>query len=370
MASPLSFPADDPLGAGFLAAVDEVLSGFLETRRAGLAAIDAGLTEVADIAAETLAGGKRLRAAFAWWGAMAAGESGSPELLRAVASLEVLHAGLLVHDDLIDQAATRRGRPAAHHRFAAQAAAGEGDSFGLAGAVLLGALLMGWANDLFEASGLPSRRLAQGRPLLAAMRNEVLAGQLLDSRAQHHLPLWQPGSSRQDPPLDAAGRASHVIIFKTALYTVARPLEFGARLGGASPGLLKALRGIGVPLGRAFQLRDDLLDVFGDVALTGKETGGDLREGKETLLVAHALGHAAPAQAATLQAVLGNAAASPRQIAAARRVLVATGARQAVETHVEEEYERAMARLTAAPVTAVARDGLARLAHACVVRDH
>ena len=365
--SPASaFFASDPLGADFRAAVAATLADFLDDRTAQLLAVDPSLRPVADAARSLADGGKRVRPGFAWWGRVAADAriDDPDELLRAVASLDLLHAGLLVHDDLIDGADTRRGLPAAHRRFAAEhradsAASGDPDAYGASGAILTGALLMDWGMALFEESGLAPQRLDAARPTLLRMRQEVLAGQWLDLRAEHGL-LAGHGPT---------GAAEQIVRYKTALYTVARPLQLGACLAGAGTDLVEGLGEFGTPLGRAYQWRDDLLDVFGDPAATGKPVGQDLRDAKPTLLVAQALAHADAASTDRLRAVLGRADATDADIDAARRVLVDTGARVRVEQAIARDHAVALRRLDDLPVTADGRAALVELARLCVERD-
>jgi len=353
--SPLIRPSD-PLSTQFCAAIARTLNDFLDDRAGELTAVDASLASVADAARAIGVSGKHIRPAFAWWGYLAvdAEPAWPDELLRAVASLDLLHAGLLVHDDLIDASDTRRGMPAAHVRFEAEAT-----GYGAGAAVLLGALLLEWSTALFDECGLPPQRLEPARPLWARMRQEVLTGQLLDLRAEHGLLLGRT----------PVGTAEQIVRYKTALYTIVRPLQLGALLAGADAGLVEQLGEFGIPLGRAFQWRDDLLDVFGDPAATGKPVGQDLRDGKPTLLVAEAFAHADAASSARLRAVLGRADASDADIEAARQILVETGARDRVEHAIERDWASARRELADLPLTAPGRTALDALARLCVERD-
>jgi len=358
-------PSAEVLGVAFRAAVDDILATVLAERREALQAIDPAAMVLADLARAALAAGKRLRPAFLWWGYRAASDTitDSAALLRAATSLELLHAGLLVHDDVIDQADTRHGEPAMHVRFAeehrAAGATGSADRYGQAGAVLLGASLLCWSEDLFETCGLPDDARCAARPFFQAARAEVLAGQFLDLRLQHDLPT---GAQDGTPP------QATVIAYKTASYTVTRPCQIGAALGGGSPALVAGLAQFGAHLGAAFQLRDDVLDVFGDPACTGKASGGDLREGKPTVLMAWAKAHATPAQAAALRAAFGVSRASDHDIAAASTVLAETGALAHVEATIRREHEQALDALARTGMTSAGRAGLAELARLCVDR--
>jgi geranylgeranyl diphosphate synthase type I len=224
-----------------------------------------------------LGGGKRIRPTFAWWGWRGAG--GDPDgpavdaVLRAVSALELIQACALVHDDLMDASATRRGRPTVHVAFArrhAEAAwRGRPARFGAAAAILLGDLALVWADDMLRGAGLDADAAARAAAPWEAMRTEVLGGQYLDVFVQ------STGDS-------SARAALQIDRYKTAAYTVERPLHLGAAIAGADPDLVTCYRRFGADIGVAFQLRDDLLGVFGAPAVTGKPAGDALREGKRT----------------------------------------------------------------------------------------
>ena len=181
--------------------------------------------------------------------------------------------------------------------------------------------------------------LARAQPLLAAVRAEVTGGQYLDIAAQTRRPL----DARRDPE-SVLAQVRRVVEFKTARYTVVRPLQIGAALGGAGPELLAALGRYGSPLGRAFQYRDDVLGVFGDEAVTGKPAGDDLREGKLTVLIANAMGAASEAEAERLDALLGSAL-TEAEVAEARAIISGSGALAATEREIEEATAEALAAL-------------------------
>lgn len=332
------------------------------------------LRPLVESAAELLSGGKRLRPAFCYWGwrGVLRGPSRSDDVsddaddapvVAVGAALELFQAAALVHDDLIDGSDTRRGRPSAHRQFARMHRAGgwsgSADGFGAAAAVLLGDLLLGWSDELFFTAGLSASAAARARPVYERMRTEVGAGQYLDVLEQ------ASGASRPD---GQAGRARRVIRYKSARYSVEHPLMLGGHLAGAGPDLLAAYSGYGAALGEAFQLRDDILGVFGDPSLTGKPAGDDLREGKRTLLVAYATERAAPAQLDLLTAALGDPGVDEERVAALREVFVATGALARVESLVSTLVGAAAAALTRADVTADARAALTALIEAAAVR--
>ena len=218
--------------------------------------------------------------------------------MRACASLELLHASALVHDDYMDASDTRRGRPATHRGFEVEHRAdgwrGDPEQYGASAAILLGDLLLSWSDELLRRCGLPLDRVVPALDVFDRCRSEVITGQFLDVSVQ----------ARGVADVDAA---MTVLRYKSAKYSVERPLHIGATLAGGSERQLAQLGAFGLPLGEAFQLRDDLLGVFGDPSMTGKPAGDDLIEGKRTVLVALAL-DAAPAEAAArLDAALGRA---------------------------------------------------------------
>lgn len=353
-------PADSPLDAEDLRArVQRALDDFLAGQVAGLAAIGDDLRPTADAVTGLLAGGKRLRPAFAYWGWRAAGGAGTDDAVRAAASLELVQACALIHDDVIDGSDTRRGQPSIHRRFAALHRAagwrGSPDDYGVGAAILIGDLCLSWADAMLFTSGLPAEALVAAKPYYDLMRTEVTAGQLLDLLEQA-----RGGGSQQ--------RALRVARFKTAKYTVERPLHLGGALAGASSDLMAALSGFGIPLGEAFQLRDDILGVFGDPEETGKPAGDDLREGKRTVLVAAALEAGSPAQVSLIEQRLGDPALDDAGVAALRDVIGDTGARAYVERLVGDLTEQALAALS--PVDLPARVVLADLATAATARRH
>ncbi len=365
-----------PLSAGFREAVSVEITAYLAAQQAVLDAMGPELAPVQQLAAAFLSGGKRLRPAFSVWSYVAA--RGLPDaelkpLLAAAASLEMLHVSALVHDDVMDSSDLRRGLPAAHRQFEAlhttSSWLGEPAAFGRAGAILLGDLLLMWSVQMLQRSGLPNATLERALPILEAMRTEVTCGQYLDVVAQAR-PLRQPtdGGNRSGIEL-ALNEASRVVEYKSARYTVQRPCQMGAALGGGDERLHRALAAYGSPLGRAFQYRDDLLGVFGDTELTGKPAGDDLREGKRTVLVAHAYAHAGEAGRQLLGQRLGDQDLEADGVAALQQVITESGARDSVEAMIDECYDRAMAALSEAEMTEDGRTALAGLAEAAVRRE-
>ena len=240
---------------GLVVAVEAALAAFLRSRTTDATAIDPAFAEATDaLLAFVLQGGKRIRPTFAWWGWRGAGGAvDSPEavsVLRAVSALELIQACALIHDDLMDASATRRGRPTVHVEFARRHVTagwtGQPARFGAAAAILLGDLALAWADDMLRAAGLPQAALLRAAPPWQAMRTEMLGGQYLDVLHQ----ATGDTSTRAALQIDR---------YKTAAYTVERPLHLGAAIADARPELISAYRRFGADIGVAFQLRDDLL---------------------------------------------------------------------------------------------------------------
>jgi geranylgeranyl diphosphate synthase type I len=350
-------PARDR-SAGVRARVQEVLDGFLDLRLRGLED-DTARAVVGTVKDFVLNGGKRIRPLLCYWGWRGADGGDCEEIVRAASALEIFHAFCLIHDDIMDGSALRRGRPSLHRALADRHSAGgwQGDAgrFGVAAAILLGDLCLVWADELLHTSGMPPESLAAAREYYQSMRAEVCYGQQLDILEQAR------GSWTTE-------RSMAVVRFKSAKYTVERPLHLGGALAGAPPELLAAYSEFGVALGEAFQLRDDILGAFGDPAVTGKSNVDDFRDGKPTVLVAEALRNAGPAQRELLEEALGDPALDEDGAGRVRDVLLETGAVATVERMITERCGRARAALDAAPIAEPARGALDGLIAAAVHR--
>jgi geranylgeranyl diphosphate synthase type I len=343
--------------------VHKVLEEFLGRQMEALEAVSPDCAPMVEAVADLVRGGKRLRPAFCYWGWRGAGGEDGEQILVASASLEFFQAAALIHDDVMDDSDTRRGMPAVHRRFATlhrgAGWTGDGERFGLAGAVLVGDLCLVWSDELFTASGLAPEQLARGRRTFDQMRTELMGGQYLDMLEQA-IAAQRTGG--------AVDRARQVIRYKSAKYTIEHPLLIGGRLAGADDGLLAAYSAYGLPLGEAFQLRDDVLGVFGDPSQTGKPAGDDLREGKRTVLVAKALERATPAQAGLVRRLLGDPGLDAAGVDALREVIVSTGALTATEELIDQLVEQARAALDGAGLGEPARGVLAGLVDAATAR--
>ncbi len=367
MTSPALLDVDD-----VRADVDARLAGLVDELEEELAHVGAGA--VLDELRAIVAGGKRLRAAFCYWSwrAHQRGEAGHDasadraNVLGVGAALELFQAAALVHDDVMDDSDTRRGRPATHRVFAATHAgegwAGASSKFGEAAAILLGDLALIAADRAFAAAvgPLDPQVRAGTYRVFDLMRAEVIVGQYRDVLAQA-LP-WS-----DDPGTDEA-QARTVVRAKSARYSVEHPIVLGAVLAGADDAALDLARRAGLALGEAFQLRDDVLGVFGDPAATGKPAGDDLREGKRTVLVARALQRADDAGRATLRSHLGRSDLTDAEVEAVREVLRGTGALSEVEALIDELAGPALEAIAGAPLVEPGRTMLGRLGRAAVDR--
>jgi geranylgeranyl diphosphate synthase, type I len=344
------------------ARVDAVLGEFLTTKTQE--APDESLPPVVAAIRDFVAGGKRLRPVFAHCGWLAAGGDPDAEAIARVGgALELFHCFTLIHDDVMDGSDTRRGGPAMHVRLAAVHRADEETTdladpaaiarFATNAAILVGDLCLVWSDELLHTAGLPPSVLAGARPLLDLMRTEVMAGQYLDlERTEEH--DWLP-------------RAWRTIALKTAGYTVERPLQLGAALAGGGPGLLQTCTAYGRPLGEAFQLRDDLLGVFGDPARTGKPVGEDLHAGKPTQLLAYAAANLPPEHRYLIDQA-GSRRYSDDELDELVDQLAACGARDLVECRIVGQVRAACLALERAAVPAQVRGALGALAVAATDR--
>jgi geranylgeranyl diphosphate synthase type I len=338
---------------------DAALAAFLRERWPDRP--DDGMTAVhAVLRRFVLAGGKRLRPLFCYWGWRGFGGPDGQPIVVAAAALELFHAFALIHDDILDGSDCRRGEPSVHRIFAdlhvRSGRPGDPEAYGRAAALLCGDLCAAWSGQMFHGCGLDHEQIRRGHLLFARMRTEVIAGEYLDVA----------GAAGEG----SVAEALTVIRLKTARYTVTRPVQIGAALAGADPDLVAALTLFGDPLGEAFQLRDDLLGVFGDPAVTGKSNLDDLREGKSTVLLALARADAAPAQAARLRALVGAPTLDAAGAAEVRGILEATGARERVEGMIRARVEEAGTALDRLPLAEPARSALAELTARAAHRRH
>ena len=344
-------PGSPPESLSIIATrVEARLASMLATEHDRWAAFDADLSQpLSEIRRLVMSGGKRLRPAFCTWGYVAAGGEPSDQIVvDAGGALELMHAFALFHDDVMDDAATRRGEPTTHALAASEHSrsgwSGESRRFGDGVAILVGDLAFVYADELLAAAPPEAWRIWN------ELRIELNIGQYLDIL----------GSVQRIRDLDKAER---ICRYKSGKYTIERPLHLGALLAAPDRGdeLLPSLSAYGLPLGDAFQMRDDVMGAFGDAGLTGKPVGGDLIEGKPTPLLARAVAAASPAQLEILDLV-GRPGIGDEQVASIQQVIVDTGALDALEREITERTEAAVSALDDAPIAETADTELRALA--------
>jgi geranylgeranyl diphosphate synthase type I len=337
-------------------AIDRALERFLASAHEQITAIDGELTPISSALNEFLAGGKRLRPLFATAGFVGAGGSLDDEsIYRACVCLELLQACALIHDDMMDGSDTRRGAPSMHRRFEREHSErrgfGDSENFGHATALLLGDLALVWSTQALNLSGLSDLQLRSVNPIFDIMRVELMAGQYLDMH----------GGSLDTMSIESAIK---IATYKSGKYTIERPLHFGGVLAhpDENGALLAAYSEYGIPLGIAFQLRDDLLGVFGDSAITGKPAGDDLLEGKRTALIAYAQKHLSEREHEEFATLFGKKNLTLDQIDRLRLLIKNTGAVDFIEKLIEEKTILALTALQNSKISSSGRELLAELA--------
>lgn len=332
--------------------VQRDLTDFLAEQTHYLGEIGTELLPAAEAMNEFLLdGGKRLRPLFAFCGYVCAGGKDDDAIIRAISSLELLQACALIHDDIMDASDTRRGKPSIHRRFEGihrqEELSGSSIHYGESAAILLGDLALVWAGQMLNQSGLSESQLIGVLPIYDEMRVEIMAGQFLD--------IHEQALSSQ-----SVARSLKIARYKSGKYTVERPLHFGASMalpdGVDRDNYFTIFSEFGLPMGEAFQLRDDLLGVFGDPTLTGKPAGDDLREGKRTVLMAMTHDRADADQERAIAEYFGDRHLDDEGLKELRAIITETGARE----HVEELIEK----LTLTALDALDRDEISESANA------
>ncbi|HXU31067.1 MAG TPA: polyprenyl synthetase family protein [Thermoanaerobaculia bacterium] len=350
-----------PLFADFRSRLDAALADLLAGKRRAAASDgengDPARLELIDGVGHLAAlGGKRLRPAFVWFTYRALGGTRSEVALPLALATELLHTYLLIHDDVMDHADLRRGEPSAQVRFRdayrARNLAGDAGEFGVSVAILLGDLAQTWAVEQVFALALDGARRSELLAAFAAMCEEVIAGQYSELLVAGR--RTRPDEVREDELL-------RVLQMKSGRYTAERPIQLGALLAGAPAATTAALCRYGRSVGEAFQLQDDLLGTFGDPERTGKPVEADLKEGKLTFLIHHALAGSAPADRATIAAALGDPTLDEPQARQIQRLIESSGARAKVEAMIDlrlEDARDALSGLALAPEGEVFFTGL------------
>lgn len=335
------------------AEIDKTLASFTVARSAALLDIGPELVPVAKAMSDFITqGGKRFRPIFAYLGYLGSGAEAREEILRACTSLELVHVCALIHDDVMDGSDTRRNKPAIHKAFQQyhqdSSYKGSSERFGSSSAILMGDLALVWADRLLVESGISGDEFLQVQSVFADMRDELMAGQYLDVLE----------GALATTSID---RSLKVARYKSGKYSIERPLHFGAALSGKKE-LMGAYSSFGLPLGEAFQLRDDLLGVFGDPSLTGKPAGDDLREGKRTALIAIAMDRATDVQLKDLKSNFGDPNLSSEQIYLLQEIIISTGAVSHIESMIKELTDTSLAALKHGGITPAGINLLTELA--------
>ena len=349
-----------PACAALARRVDQELERFLDRQAASMTSLDPDVSPLFDELRRVVgSGGKRLRPVFCCLGHLAAGNEPGEAAIRAAAALELLHTFAIVHDDVMDRSPSRRGAPASWVHLAevhrAEGLVGQPEAYGLAAAVLAGDMALVLADRALLDAGFPEERLLPALRRYDRMRVEVVAGQFHDVLAAHR------------GPADEA-EARRIAVLKSGGYTVEAPLQIGAILGGASDELLASLGRYGLALGEAFQLRDDVLGVFGDPEVTGKDHDSDLLEGKRTVLLAKAVAAAHGEDRRVLEERIGRPDLRPPELERARSLLESTGALDATLALIDDLVATARAELERGPVPERAAGLLSEMAGIVAVR--
>lgn len=349
----------------FVESVAERLQGFLFGQRDILQQVSPDSLPMVDSIGDLVLGGKRLRALMCYWGWRGAGGAAkAPEIIAAGTALEFFQAAALIHDDIIDRSDMRRGAPSVHRRFSNEHIASgwslDPDRFGEAAAILTGNLCLSYSDEVLSSAGPNAAFGTPARNVFNRMRTEVMAGQYLDV-------LEEVAGPHKDPA-SVVARAQAILRYKSAKYSSEHPLVIGGALAGAPKRILNTYSEFALPLGEAFQIRDDVLGVFGEPDTTGKPAGDDLREGKRTVLVGFALNAAPPAEAAVLEAQLGNQNLDPENIETLRGIIVSSGALASTEALITQLGATALDALSAMEIEAPAMTALTALAEAAIRR--
>jgi len=346
---------------GLRSAIDGSLASFFDRESTYLGRVGSELEPVADALGHFLLdSGKRLRPLFAAIGHIGAGGEITPESIAALSALELVHVCALIHDDVMDCSDTRRGAPSIHRQFQQlhqeQSLHGSAEQFGIASAILLGDLALIWAAKMLHESGMSPKYILQALPVYDEMRVELMAGQYLD--------IYEQAFASE-----SVERSLKVARYKSGKYSIERPLHFGAALAPAAmPEVYSTYSNYGLPLGEAFQLRDDVIGVFGDPTQTGKPAGDDLREGKRTVLIASTLNKVSSAQREVFEKYFGKADLDIAGVHTLQEIIVETGALARVEALIEEMTFNAHQALISGEIVPMAKQMLDQMAVAATKR--
>ncbi|WP_421084563.1 polyprenyl synthetase family protein [Rothia nasimurium] len=354
----------------YLAALETEMGSFFATQREIMAHVSTETLPLIDSIEALSTGGKRLRALLAYWGYRGAGGAELAEsIVKAGLAIELFQTAALIHDDIIDASDTRRGAPSVHRRFEAmhtdRAYKTDPATFGISSAILAGDLCLSWSEMVF--SSIPElTATSEARFIFDLMRTEVMAGQYLDIVGE---------VVPEEEPQVALERALNVIRYKSAKYSCEHPVALGGALGlglqhGHPSELVAGYRAFALPLGEGFQLRDDVLGVFGEPETTGKPAGDDLREGKRTVLTAFTAMKTDEPARAHLEASLGKPDLDAATIAQIQQLMRTSGALDEVEVLIAHKSEQALEALAALPIAPEVGAALHAIALKALHRSH
>jgi geranylgeranyl diphosphate synthase type I len=342
--------------------INQALTTFIDGENQYITGIGSELNPVAaSLRSFLLDSGKRFRPLFAAVGYLGAGATLSPESISALSSLELIHVCALIHDDVMDASDTRRGAPAIHKLFetlhSEKQLSGSASQFGIASAILLGDLALVWAAKMLHESKVDHSSLFAGLEIFNEMQVELMAGQYLD--------IYEQALASE-----SVERSLKVARYKSGKYSIERPLHFGAALAHTGKSeLFSIYSAYGLPLGEAFQLRDDLLGVFGDFATTGKPAGDDLREGKRTVLMAMTHERASGAQRETMKELFGRPDIDSAGIATLQSIIIETGAQDHLESLISSLFDQAVAAIDTPRIDSSAQSLLLQMAKIATQRS-
>ncbi|ORC18922.1 polyprenyl synthetase [Rothia nasimurium] len=356
--------------ARYLTAIEAEMNRFFHEQSTTMRAVSPETLPLIESISALSTGGKRLRALLAYWGYRGAGGTEcSASIVRAGLAIELFQTAALIHDDIIDASDTRRGAPSVHRRFEAmhreRGYKTNAASFGVSSALLAGDLCLSWSEMVF--SSIPElTATSEARFIFDVMRTEVMAGQYLDIVGE---------VVPEEEPQVALQRALNVIRYKAAKYTCEHPVALGGALGlglgrDQKAQIIRGYRDFALPLGEGYQLRDDILGVFGEPETTGKPAGDDLREGKRTVLTAFTAMKASPEERALLEMSLGDPKLDATTIAQIQRLMRESRALDEVEALISEKSDQALSALSALPIPEEVRDALHTIALKALQRSY
>ncbi|MFT4245072.1 MAG: polyprenyl synthetase family protein [Micrococcaceae bacterium] len=349
----------------YIKAVNDYLTDFIEEKITVARQISNEAAELCQHIYEVAKGGKRTRAQLNYLGYLVANGKNEDLSIKIGTAIELFQTSALIHDDIIDSSDTRRGIDTIHYSYSnnhqAQGYSGNNKDYGMAAGIIAGDICMQWSEEIFSQAIVKSPQNIAARKNFETMRLEVMAGQFMD--------IHEEVDFNTNHELTPHERAFRVLTYKSAKYSVEHPLTIGATLGGADTELLSKLSAFGLPTGQAFQLRDDVLGVFGDPTITGKPAGDDLKEGKRTTLIAYAIENSDVDTTNYLNAKLGSTELTKAEVAMLQEIIKASGALAKTEEMITNLTDTAIKELAALKINAELKAELEKLAHTLTQRN-